>query len=143
MTSQQSDARPAETAAATGLQFSIRALMIATLAVGCWLGMLRIVPHIAIFILGVFLAGLSLLLVIRLRRRQGEVLSRLLAYAFAIVAWFFFYVVSIGPVVAFNEHFLHFGDNIFVVVYAPVIWLHDATLLAEPLEQYAALWGWQ
>jgi hypothetical protein len=27
-------------------------------------------------------------------------------------------------------------------IYAPVVWLHDHTILEKPLEMYSKLWGW-
>jgi hypothetical protein len=51
------------------------------------------------------------------------------------------YVLSIGPVVAVLEK-MGAGHEMAEVFYAPVIWLHDHTLLKEPLEAYAQMWGW-
>ena len=104
--------------------------------------MLRIIPHVAIFAMGGILATFSLLLVIYLRHRGSTVLLRLPAYVFAVVAWFCYYVVSVGPIVALDEHVIGLDLDSLQVIYAPVIWLHDATFLREPLEQYAELWRW-
>ncbi len=128
-----------QTPAATRMQFSLRSVMMAIVVAGCLFSALRIVPHIVIFSSGVILAGLSVFLIIRLRRWEASRILRSLVYASAIVAWSFLYVVSIGPVAALNE----FGFAMFDTVYAPVIWLHDATSLKEPLNKYAELWGWQ
>jgi len=48
---------------------------------------------------------------------------------------------SIGPIVAFGESVLDLENGIFEFIYAPVIWLHDTTMLEEPLEEYAELWA--
>jgi hypothetical protein len=52
------------------------------------------------------------------------------------------YVLSIGPVAAVvsrtqNSQSLDVLRNI----YAPVIWLHEHTILKKPLEAYVELWG--
>jgi hypothetical protein len=51
------------------------------------------------------------------------------------------YVLSIGPVIAItqNKPAYSFVRNF----YAPVIWLHNNTVLKGPLEMYAKLWGWK
>ena len=116
--------------------------MVTTVAIGCWFGLLRIAPHIAVLILGVFVGMLSLFLIIRLRRRKFSLISHVAVYTFAVMAWLYLYVVSIGPVVAFHQSVLGLNDDALEFVYAPVIWLHDATPLDEPLEEYGALWGW-
>jgi hypothetical protein len=51
------------------------------------------------------------------------------------------YVLSVGPVGAVVEH-SGFGEDAARVFYAPLIWLHHNTVLKEPLEAYARLWGW-
>jgi hypothetical protein len=61
---------------------------------------------------------------------------------FTALAWCYFYTVSIGPVVAINENVLHVQQDVSEFMYAPVIWLHDTTPLENPIERYAALWGW-
>jgi len=52
------------------------------------------------------------------------------------------YVLSIGPVAAVVSRT---NDtriiNSLEKVYAPVIWLHDHTILKKPLEAYVELWG--
>lgn len=52
------------------------------------------------------------------------------------------YVLSIGPDVALVEHGMLPKEPV-VALYEPINWLHDNTLLEEPLEWYAALWGWR
>jgi hypothetical protein len=51
------------------------------------------------------------------------------------------YVLSMGPVVAISEKTGRGGEAV-KTFYAPIIWLHNHTILAKPLEWYAALWGW-
>jgi hypothetical protein len=51
------------------------------------------------------------------------------------------YVLSIGPA-GWAVDAGHFSRGQFHTLYAPVVWLHDHTLLEKPLEWYAGLWGW-
>ena len=50
------------------------------------------------------------------------------------------YVLSIGPAALLARPY-GAGSDVIRVVYAPVIWLHDHTILARPLEAYVSLWG--
>ncbi len=63
----------------------------------------------------------------------------LLVFLFAVPL---LYVLSIGPAVAL---IIRAQDQrivrVFERIYAPVIWLHDHTLLKEPLEAYVESWG--
>ena len=54
------------------------------------------------------------------------------------------YVLSIGPAVPLLEATSNdrVAEAVFETVYSPVIWLHGHTFLKQPLETYAALWGW-
>ncbi len=57
-----------------------------------------------------------------------------------LVALPLLYVLSIGPVAMFSMKTgwsMRGGE----VLYAPVIWLHDHTILKRPLEAYVELWG--
>ena len=112
--------------------------MALTALIGCWFGILRIAPHVAILLTGVFVAAVSALLVLRIKLANRARSSRAVVYLFTAVAWFYLYVLSIGPVVALGS--FEGGINF---VYAPVIWLHDTTPLEKPLEQYGRLWGWR
>jgi hypothetical protein len=61
--------------------------------------------------------------------------------AAVLVASPLLYLLSIGPAGGLVEAG-HLMRGRFHTLYMPVIWLHDQTLLQEPLEWYAALWGW-
>jgi hypothetical protein len=52
------------------------------------------------------------------------------------------YVLSIGPAAALVSR-ANNGRNAASLrkIYAPVIWLHDHTVLKKPLEAYVELWG--
>ena len=52
------------------------------------------------------------------------------------------YVLSIGPVAALVSR-ANNGLNAASLrkIYAPVIWLHDHTIMKKPLEAYVQLWG--
>lgn len=59
-----------------------------------------------------------------------------------VVAIPLLYVLSIGPVAAVVSRSQNTQSmNLFGKVYAPVIWLHEHTILKEPLEAYVELWG--
>jgi len=132
------------------LQFSVRSLLVLTFAVAVWLSICRMVPqHIAVFLLGIILAAGATYSLIRLKRKvRGCRLRRLDRLAFAVLwtltlfSWAFFYVVSVGPVVAV-AHTAGIHDEPLRLFYAPVKWLHDLTPLAKPLEAYAEAWGWR
>ncbi|MGI9430173.1 MAG: hypothetical protein ACR2NM_16045, partial [Bythopirellula sp.] len=124
-------------------QFSLRSLLIITTAVGCWFGVLRIAPHVAILLLGIALAALSTWLLIRSWRPDASPTFQVSAYMFAAVAWTLLYVLSIGPVVAIVGTAGGPLDNGLRAFYTPVKWLHDTTPLKELLEAYGRLWGWK
>lgn len=53
-----------------------------------------------------------------------------------------FYVLSIGPVAAVvSRRKSPQGMQLLENIYAPVIWLHDHTMLEKPLEAYVEMWG--
>jgi hypothetical protein len=117
-------------------------MLATTCAVACWFGVLRIAPGIGILLSGIFLALFSVVLIIRLRRRHPSRRSRVAVYLFATAAWFYLYVLSIGPVIALDNTVFHLDKDVIEIIYAPVIWLHGATPLREPLEKYVELWDW-
>lgn len=53
------------------------------------------------------------------------------------------YVLSIGPVgaAANNGAFSPRTLTALVYVYSPITWLHNHTILEEPLDAYTSLWG--
>ncbi|MEM6468251.1 MAG: hypothetical protein AAF802_01685 [Planctomycetota bacterium] len=134
--------RTAKSAEAQKFQFSLRMLLAISFVTSCWLGILRLAPHVAIFLSGVALVVVAVLLVIRLRRKQTSRLAGAAVLVFAGIAIFYFYLLSIGPVVAMTENALGNNRAAIKFFYAPVFWIHHETPLAEPIERYAALWGW-
>lgn len=68
------------------------------------------------------------------RRQKASWINALLLLSQCLL-WFSVYVLSVGPVVGLTSVSL---DSPF---YTPIIWLHDNTFLAEPLEWYVRLWG--
>ena len=50
------------------------------------------------------------------------------------------YVLSVGPVALACDK-LDLPNAPAKAFYAPLIWLHDHTLLKKPLEAYLSLWG--
>ena len=50
-----------------------------------------------------------------------------------------FYVLSIGPVISLSHS--HVRHSTLRLIYYPVLWLHDHTVLKKPLEDYGKLWG--
>jgi hypothetical protein len=123
-------------------------MLVLTFVVAVWLSFCRIVPHIAVFDLGMILAAVTTYLLIHLKRKvRGCRLRRLDRLAFAVLwmltllSWAFFYVVSSGPVIAVAQ-MAGIPVEPLWLFYAPVEWLHDLTPLAKPIEAYAAAWGW-
>ena len=131
-------------------QFSLRSLLVLTFAVAVWLSICRMVPHVAVFLLGIILVAVTTYALIRLKKKvRGCRLRRLDRCAFTVLwtltvlSWAFFYVVSIGPVVAI-AHKTEMGDpRALKTFYTPVVWLHDYTPLAKPIEAYSNGWGWR
>ena len=122
------------------LQFSLRTLLVLTLLFAAWCGLLRAVPHVAIFVSGPLLASSLTVCAVMCWSRRRRVPGFLLLPL--VLSWCFFYLVSIGPVVAITENVVYIDDEIMKIVYFPVILLHDYTPLAGPIEQYAEAWGW-
>lgn len=58
----------------------------------------------------------------------------------ALIAALCLYVLSIGPAAVIAKKTGSDG-SIIRMVYAPVIWLHDYTILRQPLEKYVEMWG--
>jgi hypothetical protein len=48
------------------------------------------------------------------------------------------YILSIGPV-GFILQKYHINEEPFRIIYLPIAWLHQNTLLKEPLEWYVTL----
>lgn len=130
-------------------QFSLRSMLVLTFAVAVWLSLCRIVPHIAVFVLGIILAAGSTYALRRLKTKvRGCRLRRLDRIAFAVLwtltllSWAYFYVVSIGPVIAVAQSAGIPPGGPLRIFYLPVISLHEYTPLAKPMEAYANAWGW-
>ena len=52
------------------------------------------------------------------------------------------YVLSVGPVAAFVEHYhVSYLRSSLAKFYAPVEWLYDHTPLKGPFDSYLSLWG--
>jgi hypothetical protein len=52
------------------------------------------------------------------------------------------YVLSIGPAL-YVAGIAGLPLKPFIIFYAPVIWLHEHTILQAPLEKYREMWGWE
>ena len=50
------------------------------------------------------------------------------------------YVLSLGPIVALYDK-TGWDTRTVEKVYAPVVWLHDHTILQKPLEHYIGFWA--
>ena len=66
--------------------------------------------------------------------------SLVLFRATSLMAAIVLYILSIGPAALLAKGSSR-GDRAARIIYAPVIWLHENTFLAEPLEAYVAWWG--
>lgn len=131
-------------------QFSLRVMLCVTCVVASWFGLLHNWPHVAVFVLGMALPAIFAVSLVRFRKRMELSATGMFPncvhtalYWLTAVSFIVYYVVSIGPVIAVAEYVgISPGNNFFEYVYAPVIWLHDHTPLAKPLEAYAHGWGW-
>jgi hypothetical protein len=68
---------------------------------------------------------------------EGSSRVRYLEYAGLALVIPLLYVLNIGPAIKYLSG-TPFTDTL-EILYAPVIWLHENTLLIEPLEDYAKL----
>lgn len=121
-------------------QFSLRGLLLVILILAVWLALLRILPHIAIFVLGVTLAAISTVMVIIVARRNARLRTRVVAWIVAVPCWAIFYVVSVGPAAVLHATLPYECRDIIETMYGPVVWLHDETPLGSPLEKYVRGW---
>lgn len=135
----ETDKRPAATVRRD--QFSLRSLLVVMFVLCCLLALARVWPHVVILLVSMALAAGATALALHARRGAWPVASRAVSYAAAALTWIALYVVSIGPVIALGHDVLGVDQDVFELLYSPVIWLHDATPLEEPIEWYAALWG--
>ncbi len=62
------------------------------------------------------------------------------AWATLLAALPVLYVLSLGPVILLAKK-SGLPQASLRAFYAPLIWLHDHTLLKQPLEWYVGLWG--
>jgi hypothetical protein len=69
------------------------------------------------------------------KRRKGSGWFVFLTLALLPVA----YLLSFGPA-DYAVKYTGRGVKALMTVYAPVVWLHDHTVLREPLEWYAEFW---
>jgi hypothetical protein len=69
---------------------------------------------------------------------EGSSRVRYLEYAGLALVIPLLYLLSIGPAIKYLSG-TPFTDTL-EILYAPVIWLHENTLLKEPLEEYVKLW---
>ena len=119
--------------------FSIRNLFFFTGGFAAWFALLASIPHVAIFLSGIILAGFAALLWVRLRTTHWHRWPHFVSILVCWLAFAYLYVVSIGPAIMLTSKFQHRGD--IMIVYAPVAWLYSATPLHEPLQEYAQMWG--
>ena len=73
-------------------------------------------------------------------KEDSEQKSGYSVFVWVFVAVPLLYVLSIGPVAKMVKINGSSGETISRI-YAPVIWLHDHTLLEKPLEAYVGFWG--
>jgi hypothetical protein len=68
---------------------------------------------------------------------EGKCSHSTVGIVIALLVFLFLYILSFGPVMVFCPPFC--GQAIRYI-YAPVIWLHDNTILAIPLKYYLEFW---
>lgn len=133
------DARTSGTAG----QFSIWAILRTTLFVAGWFALFRTWPHIAVFLMGVWMAFWSTRMLYRLRGKGDSLVKRGLICSLVMFCWAMLYVVSLGgPVAEISRRIglVEGSHQILELGYAPLIWLYDATPLKRPLEIYLEHW---
>jgi hypothetical protein len=72
--------------------------------------------------------------------KESELKSGYRVLVWVFVAGPLLYVLSVGHVAKLTARN---GSSVVTVqrIYAPVIWLHNNTAFAKPLEAYMTLWG--
>ena len=115
-------------------------MLVAVFAIAVLLCLVRLIPYqVSVLVIGAIPAPTLTAISIRRRRlRNPTVLASLL------LAWFAFYVVSIGPVAGLGM-WLGLGSNrpfhtCFDCFYTPLVFLYHRTSLAWLIEWYADFW---
>jgi thiol:disulfide interchange protein len=118
-------------------QFTLRGMLGLMFVSGVIAAAWKIAPQAVVLALGILAA------VISSRRLAGEAWNRgrvrVGPFGFAIVAWSGLYAVSVGPAVGLLQR-LPLNREPIERFYAPLVWLHDNSRLAGPLEWYLDFW---
>ena len=130
-------------------QLRLLTLLLGISVVAIWSGVLRIVPHIAVAVLGIVLPLLFTTVLVRFLQqvhrsevRRAERVLLVLLYILMAGSWAFGYVVSIGPALGLATYAgIHM--SYLDTIYAPVTWLHSLPLLREPIEEYCRMWSFR
>ncbi len=89
---------------------------------------------------GIALASITTILFVGSRLKYYRQFWRLMLAMPLMASWFYLYILSIGPAVAIEILIFRSSNQRLQFLYAPVIWLHDNTPLAKPLEEYTSWW---
>ena len=123
------------------MSFRLKHLFIATAVAALWLAVLQASPSIALITLALIVPSLVTWLTFLLCRARLSCSKNLLG-AVLLTSWITTYLLFHGPFVPLIG-ILGAERNTFEIVYFPLLWLHENTVLQGPLNWYANIWGWQ
>lgn len=127
------------------VKFRLAHLLILMAACAFWLALFQVASNMAILVqVGLIPAVVTILISGRLREsfRDGGWIRRGVLLSLFSLIWVSLYIFSIGPVIAAAQDSSIDAETLRRL-YGPVIWLHDETILAGPLEKYGDWWGWR
>ena len=124
--------------------FKIKHLFVLITMSALFIPFVQYCPALAIMVLACMLiAILNIVLLASLRGwfENARLTKKSLCFIGLTIFWITTYISSVGPAVAIAMNYGN-GPEMLETFYRPVRWLHDHTVLEEPLEWYGGLWGW-
>lgn len=120
-------------------RFSLRGVLLMFSFAAAWFAWLKVLPHVAVFMVGPTLVFTSTILLVHDRGCSPRRVRRSLLVAFTVSAWIAFYLLSVGPVSAIQTYRV-FPEGFMVTAYVPVSWLCYETRLGGPIATYVSDW---
>jgi len=125
-------------------RFTLRGFMLWFTLFCMWLGWLKALPHVAVFLVGPFLVLATLALTIRLKHSISRLSWCLCTSMLTLFALTVLYLVSIGPAAAIYTYDI-FPEQFVRRVYSPVVWTYSNTqiyyLIGSYVDDWMVHWG--